>query len=439
MNILLIDDSSAYREEFAQLLTESGVQDAALEFATNASDGARLLAAGRHDIFFVDYRLPGASGLALIEAARRANVTRPIIVLTAYDSPQIDAAAERAGANDYLQKGEFSPQLLSRAIRYALRNAAAAGSAREAEDRVQTAEAAVDVGVLAQQHAEAASVAKTDFLANMSHEIRTPLNCIIGFTNLMLDNPSLTGKLRRHAELISSSGSALLTVVNDILDFSKIEAGLVEIQRNRFELRRLVADTLSIVRGIAEGKAIALSSTIDADVASSFLGDDARVQQILLNLLNNAIKFTRAGSVALEVRAETSSEGACAIRFSVIDTGIGISANQQDRLFKRFSQADGSPTREFGGTGLGLAICGRLVKLMGGEIGMSSKEGEGSAFWFTLPLPVALGEPIVRRDRAGAPRAKGRILLVEDIEVNQLVARANLEVDGHSIDDVESG
>jgi signal transduction histidine kinase len=439
MHILLIDDSSAYHEEFAQLLADSAMQDVKLDFASSLTEGSRLLALAAHEIYFVDYRLPGGSGLMLVEVARRAGLTLPIIVLTAYNNPLIDAAAEAAGANDYLQKGEFSPRLLSRAIRYAVRNANAAGAVQEAYSRIKTTQAASDIGALSQKQAESANEAKTEFLANMSHEIRTPLNSIIGFTGLMLNNPLLIGKLRRHTELISSSGSALLSVVNNILDFSKIEAGQFEIQQTRFEPRSLILDCLAIVQGVADAKALNLASTVDVELAPGLLGDPARIQQVLLNFLNNALKFTRAGSVDLTVQVERSSGEIQHIRFSVADTGIGIGAGQQHRLFTRFSQVDGSPTREFGGTGLGLAICRSIVKLMGGEIGMSSREGEGSTFWFTLPLPRAAAEEAVERAHEGMPRAKGRILLVEDIEINQIVAQTILEDEGHTVDVVSSG
>ena len=273
----------------------------------------------------------------------------------------------------------------------------------------------------------------------MSHEIRTPLNSIIGFTGLMLDNKQLVGDLRYQANVVNSSGAALLTVINDILDFSKIEAGKIEIEDAPFASRALFANALSIVRGVAVTKCLDIHAAIDPEIPDGLVGDQARIQQILLNILNNAIKFTPSGSVALNVRVEKSDSESVRLRFSVVDTGIGISKAKQDRLFERFSQADASIARQFGGSGLGLAICKRLVELMGGKIGVFSDEGRGSNFWFTLTLARARTLVPVFEPRPIAAMATGHLLLVEDIDVNQLLARTLLEADGHSVDIVGSG
>jgi PAS domain S-box-containing protein len=292
----------------------------------------------------------------------------------------------------------------------------------------------------ARLEAERASLAKTDFLAVMSHEIRTPLNAIIGFTDLMLDSGRLPPDLRRQAELVRTSGSALLTIVNDILDFSKVEAGVLALDRQAFAPRGLIDSCLCIVHGSAQQKGLEVRAVIDPALPDSLCGDQARLRQVLLNLLNNAIKFTAHGCVTLSVDHVGRNETGECLRFSVADTGIGIAHDRQDRLFQRFSQVDGSIERDFGGTGLGLAICKRLVDLMGGEIGVLSEQGTGATFWFALTLPLGAPEqPVPDLGHAPAARRAGRLLLVEDNPVNQELARAVLEAGGHHVDVVSDG
>ncbi|HNV70660.1 MAG TPA: ATP-binding protein, partial [Candidatus Ozemobacteraceae bacterium] len=244
--------------------------------------------------------------------------------------------------------------------------------------------------------AEAASAAKGEFLANMSHEIRTPLNGIIGMTGILLS--SLSGEQRQYAELIQRSGDALLKVINDILDYSKIEARKLQLEQIDFHLPTMVDDTLELLALKAHEKGLELTCSLAHDLPVDVCGDPGRLRQILLNLLGNAVKFTESGGVTLRVErepepettsAETESAGdGVLIRFSVVDSGIGIPAHQLGHLFSPFTQVDGSTTRRFGGTGLGLAISRQLSELMGGRIGVQSEHHVGSTFWFTIRLSV---------------------------------------------------
>jgi len=235
------------------------------------------------------------------------------------------------------------------------------------------------------------SKARAEFLAAMSHEVRTPMNGILGMTGLLLDT-ALDPTQRDYVRTVRSSAEALLNVLNDILDFSKIEAGQIALERIDFDPRRVVDDVAELLLGQALGKGLSLVAHIDPDVYNQVVGDPSRVRQVLVNLVSNAVKFTESGQVVIRVAPETGALGRAILRFEVRDTGIGIPAERIDKLFQPFEQGDISITRRFGGTGLGLFISRMLVDRMGGRMGVRSRPGEGSTFWFVLPLPA--GEPL---------------------------------------------
>ena len=454
--ILIIADISAD----AEALGEALANDYEVQFALSATKGLELVRQQPPDLILLDVMMPEMDGYAVFaELARDPKTSKiPVIFVTAYTDADNETRALAAGAVDSIHKPINPPVVCSRVKSHlALKrhelelermNAELENRVRERtyelEERTRQVEALNIVLEHRAIQAEAANIAKRHFLGNISHELRTPLNAIIGFTGLLKNQITDPLKLEKLARIAQSSNH-LAAIINDILDFSNLDGGNLIRTTNDFELNTIIKEVSGIIEPGARAKKLSYTIEVDPSIPSILKGDAARLKQVLLNLLGNAVKYTHEGAVNFRVLLNKASVDNAELRFEVQDTGVGIEPSKLHSIFQPFEQPDNTLTRQFGGVGLGLSINRKLIEMMGGEMGVESEAGKGNTFWATMSfkrgkLQIKAVPPYVPPLEAlKANHAKAKVLLVDDDFITQEIFQEVLGEAGLLVDTANDG
>ncbi|MES2397059.1 MAG: response regulator [Bacteroidota bacterium] len=467
IRILMIDDD---KDDF--MIVRDIIRDVVhhkytIDWRPSYEEGLKSIAEKKHDVYLIDYRLGAKTGLDLVKRAIEIGCEAPLIILTGENNFEIDNQAMNAGAADYIVKASISGQMLESSIRYAIANTNHKKEMQELnaalekrvksrtisleetlsqlkKSQIELIEAKNKAEIVANT-AELCSRSKTDFLSCMSHEIRTPLNAIIGFTNVIFDT-NLTKKQKEYLNAIKTSGNLLMVLINDILDLAKVEAGKMTFEYAPFNLSNSISEILQLFETRIKEARLQLTFKFDPTIPEFLIGDSVRLNQIILNLVSNAIKFTKKGKIGIEILKLNEDKENVTLEFSVTDTGIGIPQNNLNTIFDKFQQATSETSNIYGGTGLGLTIAKQLVELQGGTISVKSKVDKGSTFSFILSYKKIKSKfetetkEFVPKDLFGSPLIKNvKILVAEDESLNQLLISTLLEKFGFEIDIAGNG
>lgn len=426
INILVADDEAdlalLMRKKFRRRIRK---KELAFEFVLNGKEALNALQNnGGFDLLFTDINMPVMDGLTLLKKVRELEHPVKPVVISAYGDMENIRTAMNLGAFDFVTK-PINLDDLEITLDKTVGEINLLRQGAEAQEQLEEAKAK-------RYKAEASQKFKEQFLANMSHEIRTPMNAVMGITNLLLQKNPRPDQIR-YLNIIKQSADNLLVILNDILDISKIEAGKMVFEKKPFSIQKEMEGVVNIMRLKAAEKGLQFFLKIEENTPPTLVGDPARLSQILINLVGNAIKFTEKGSVTIDVGQAGKKEDDMLIRFAVTDTGIGIAKEKLTSIFESFTQADSTINRKFGGTGLGLTISRQLISLQGGELMVESEVGEGAEFSFVLPFQVADNQAVElssKNDKvSGSQLKKLKILLAEDNEFNAVVAIDTLKME----------